>query len=284
MRRVLRRRAAALGAGAALALLGGLAAGVPGASGGFTARITNSTDTAGTANYFTCQPAIAADKAAALFQWPLADASGATTATDISGSNRTGTYTGSVVSDASTPIACPRDGGSAWRLDGSTSAAYYGTSQTNPQVFTLEVDFQTTVKGGKLIGFGSSTTGASAQYDRQLYLNKNGAVVFGVYPSAYRTLTSPASTYADGAWHHVAATLSASGMALHLDGRLVASDAATTSAQVFNGYWRVGYDTIGPGWSNAPTNPWFTGRLRAAAVYTSALTAQQIANHAAPTF
>ena len=283
--RGLRRHATPLGAAAALALLAAVAAGAPAASGGFSANLTNSTDTAGTANHFTCQTAIAADRTAALFQWPLADATGSTSANDVSGNARTGTYVGSVVADGTAPLGCRRDGGSAWRLDGTTSAAYYGTRITNPQTFTVEATFQTTVKGGKIIGFGNNSTTPSGNYDRHVYVGSDGTLVFGVYNGGYRTITST-QVVTDGAWHHVAATLSSAGMKLYLDGRQVAANAAAayTAAENTNGYWHVGYDTIGASWPKAPTSAYFSGRLRNAAVYTVELSAQQIADHAAPTF
>jgi hypothetical protein len=281
---VLRRRLA-VGGVAAAALLAGIAGATPGAFGAYSATVTNSTDTAASAQYFRCFDAILADKSSALFIWGLADASGSTSAADYSGNNRNGTYQGTMTADSTTPIACPRDGGSAYRLDGSTSYIDYATQQTNPQTFTIEVYFQTSVKGGRLIGFGNAATGASSQYDRMLYVNKNGGVAFGVYNGGYHVITSPASTYANGSWHHAAATFSAAtGMKLYMDGTLVASDATTTTAESTNGYWRVGYDSIGSGWSNAPTNAYFTGRMRGASVYTSVLTATQIQNHAAAAF
>lgn len=276
-----RRRAVALTAAGAVAAVAVLAAAVPSASGAFSARITNSQDLAATAPYFRCDDALAADRSAALFQWPLTDASGSTVVSDTSGNGRTGAYQGTTTADGTTPIACPRDGGTAWRLDGSTNYADYATAQSSPQVFTVEVAFQTTVKGGKLVGFGSAATGASSTYDRHLYINNAGLLVFGIYSGGCRTVTSK-TVVTDGAWHHAAATLSSAGMKLYLDGVLVDSTTQWTTAETNTGYWRLGYDSLGGSWPNLPASPWFKGRLRAAAVYTSELTAQQIAAHAAP--
>lgn len=272
------RRIAAVAAGTALLALAGIALATPGAFGGYSAAITNSTDSAGTASAFQCTSALAPDSASALFQWPLSDPAGSTSVADISGSAHAGVYQGTTTTDSSAPMACPRDPGTSWALDGATQSAYYNAPQTNPQVFTVEIWFRTTVAGGKLIGFGTTKTGGSSQYDRHLYINSSGQVVFGVYSSTAHAVTSPA-TYTDGAWHSAAGTLSSAGMVLYVDGVQVASDPSSTAAENATGYWRVGYDTIGGVWPNAPASAYFKGRLRYAAVYTTALTAAQIKAH-----
>jgi hypothetical protein len=279
---VLRRRALGVAALAAAGVLALTLWTVPSASGAFTAGITNSADTAGTATYFTCRDAIAPDLSSAYLEWPLTDASGAISPADLSGNNRSATFVGTTTTDASAPLGCPRDGGSAWKLDGSTNSAYSATAMSAPQVFTIELSFQTTVKAGRLIGFGNQTTGASVNYDRQIYINSDGALTFGVYNSGARTITSTA-TVTDGAWHHVAATMSSNGMKLYLDGRSVGTPLANSAAESTTGYWRVGYDNLN-GWPKPPTSYFFNGRIRNVGVYTVELTAEQIANHAAPTF
>lgn len=283
-RRGRRRNPAAIAGGAAVLLLVTLLGVTPGALGGYSASIGGSTGTAGTATYFKCADAIAApaDKAAALFQWPLNDTTAAngTAAVDVSGNARNGTHVGGTTTDATAPLACPRDAGTSWALDGATQYAYSGVAQTPSNTFTIEVWFKTSAAQGRLIGLGSSTTGVSTYYDRHLYINSSGFLVFGVFPGAFKTLTTP-TTVTDNAWHYAAASLSGAGMALYLDGRLVGSDATTTTAQGYvlaNGYWRVGYDTLAT-WPGAPASAFFKGRMRFAAVYTSALSAAQIARH-----
>ena len=51
----------------------------------YTARVTDSANTAATAPYFTCTGAVGADTANALFAYRLTEASGSKTATDWSG-------------------------------------------------------------------------------------------------------------------------------------------------------------------------------------------------------
>ena len=72
-----------------------------------------------------------------------------------------------------------------------------------PQSFAEELWFRTTTtSGGKLLGFGGSSTGTSSNYDRHLYLTNAGNLVFGLYTGGVRTVTSPRA-YNDGQWHHV---------------------------------------------------------------------------------
>ena len=246
----------------------------------YGARVTNDTNTAATSPYFTCTGAVGADTANALFAYRLTEATGAKTAADWSGRGANGTYQGTMTAATPSPNACPRDGGSAYVLNGSSSFVSTPRSYANPTTFSEEVWFRTTVAGGLLIGFGSNPVASSGQHDRQTYLNTAGQVVFGTYSATTQVVTSPQAVN-DGAWHHVVSTMSsANGMRLYLDGKLVASNAAYRSPEPYTGYFRVGYDTIS-GWPGAPANYWFTGSMRYAAVYGTELTAAQVAAHAA---
>ena len=145
---------------------------------------------------------------------------------------------------------------------------------------SVEVLFKTSTGGGKLIGLGTAATGASSQHDGQLYLTNTGKLIFGVYPGTVQTITT---TYLDGKWHNAIATLAPStdanpGMRLYVDGALLASNPAVTSAESANGYWRIGYDNLN-GWPNAPTNYYFKGSLAWAAVHTYALTPIAVTAH-----
>jgi hypothetical protein len=228
--------------------------------------------TVSAAPYFTCQAAVTASAPSVYYK--LAETTGPS-ATDSSGHGDTGTYQGGVT--YGTPGACKRDGASAVTLNGSTGYLSTSTQSANPQVFTLELWFRTTTaRGGKLIGFGNARTGASGEYDRHLYMTNSGQVVFGVYPGQVVTVTS-AAAYNNGAWHLVDATLGPAGMALYLDGQPVGTN-PDTAAQSYNGWWRLGYDNLA-GWASVPTSAYFAGSLAQAAVYPTALTAAQIADH-----
>lgn len=267
----------------ALALVIGLAAlTIPSTSGGYLARITNSTNTSGTAPYFTCQGAMAADKASAIFSYRLAEPSGAAVAADFSGKNNPGTYRGTMSSDttsANRPCT-PRDSGGSYALTGTSTYVSAGgsTARASTNTFTLEVWFRTSTAGGRLIGWGNTATGTSTAYDRHIFMNNAGQLVFGVYPGTVKVITTPGS-YNDGKPHHAAATLSAAGMKLYVDGQLAAQDPATTTGETFSGFWRIGYNNLA-GWGpNEPTNYAFTGTMRFAAAYSTALTPAQITAH-----
>lgn len=262
-------------AAAALSITAAL---TPGSFSAYVASVKNSTDTAATAPFFTCAGALANDKSSSLFSLPLNEPSGSTTATDTDTGSIPGTYHGTMTTSTTAPLACSRDTGGAYVLNGTSSYVSTAASQANPQTFSVEVWFKTTVAGGKLIGFGSSQTGVSGSYDRHLYVNTLGQLVFGTYNGATQTISSTA-VVTDGAWHQAVGTFSTgTGMKLYLDGALVASNANYTVAQNFTGYWRVGYDSTS-GWPNAASNFYFTGSMRFATVYTTVLTPAQITTH-----
>jgi hypothetical protein len=144
----------------------------PGSFSAYVASVKNSSDTAATAPFFTCAAALANDKGSSLFTLPLNEASGSTTATDTASGAYPGTYRGTMTTSTTSPLACSRDTGGAYVLNGSTSYVSTATSVANPQTFSIEVWFKTTVAGGRLIGFGSSQTGASGSYDRQARLRR----------------------------------------------------------------------------------------------------------------
>jgi hypothetical protein len=242
-----------------LALLG-----TPLGNASFIAKVTNSTNSAASAGYFTCTAYVKdATAGAAYFAYPFGESMG-TTATDVSGSSHNGTY-------GSAGITYGVANGSAGYITGPSTAI------TGPNTFSIEIWFKTTTKQGKIIGFGSSATGASSTYDRHLYIDTNGLLEFGVYPNAVQTIATPTAV-TDGAWHYAVATLSSAGMMLYLDGKLAASNAAVTTAQVFTGYWRIGYDNLN-GWTNNPSNYYFKGNLAWAAVYPYALSPAQVTAH-----
>ncbi|GAB3174355.1 hypothetical protein GCM10027059_46410 [Myceligenerans halotolerans] len=152
------------------------------------------------------------------------------------------------------------------------------TARPGPQTFSVETWFRTTTPGGKLVGFGNSgSRSTSSSYDRHLYLDSTGKLVLGVYPGAVRTIVSPTAV-TDGEWHHAAGTLGTDGLRLYLDGELVATDTDATSAQSYNGYWRVGGDNLN-GWSPSSPTRDFTGDIDEVAVYEHVLTPEQVSLH-----
>jgi hypothetical protein len=283
------RRTHVVAAGVAVIALSGLcllASGTPATSSGYIARLTNSTDNV-TVAPVTCTQAALLDKAAtpAIFQWALNDGLLGVqvlgTSPDASGNNNVGNYQTAVNTfSGTTPLACPRDGGNALVFTGSNPGGTYLSSSkttiaTTSSNYSIEVWFKAaTGATGKLIGLGSSPNSASSSYDRHLYIDSTGKLVFGSYTTATQTITTTA-VVTDSKWHLAVGTQSnTAGMVLYLDGIQVAANQAFTAAQAYTGYWHVGYDNL-TGWPNAPTDFYFTGQMRYAAAYAGVLTAQQ---------
>lgn len=203
--------------------------------------------------------------------WRLNETSG-TVAADSSVSVNNGTYSGGVTKNQTGAIAGTTNKAAAF--DGVNGLVASSTLLSNPSVYSLELWFNsTTTRGGKLIGFGSANTGTSGNYDRHVYLQDDGKLVFGVWTGFANTITTPGA-YTDGVWHHVVATQSStSGMALYVDGALVGTN-GQTSSQAYDGYWRVGGDTT---WGS--TSAFVNARIDEVAVYSTAISANTVAAH-----
>lgn len=176
----------------------------------------------------------------------------------------------------------------------STSSCINTTSTTSiaaPPSLTEIVWFKTTTTvGGKLLGFETPRTGVAqagngGTYDRHIYMDGTGKIWFGVYNGGDQLLSSPTALN-NGKWHMAAATLGSSGMALYIDGALVASG-ANTMGESSTGWFRAGCGNLAgwsDGWTGAntppasttPTNYPFAGSLDEISIWNSALTAAQI--------
>jgi hypothetical protein len=162
-------------------------------------------------------------------------------------------------------------------LNGSSQYISTSTTQVNPTAFTLEIWFKsTTSQGGRLFGLGDASTGASTNLDRNIYLDNAGHIIWGTHPSAYKTVTT-ASTYNDGSWHHVAASLGSGGLLLYVDGLRQGTDLTTTTAASYTGYWRIGYDSL-TGWPSAPTSSFLAATVDEARVTNRQLGDTEIKN------
>ena len=207
--------------------------------------------------------------AAPSLYWRLDDAAGSTTAADSSGYGDYGVTDGTTSFGTPSPVS--GRSASALTLNGSGGSVGANQPVTNPGAFSEELWFNTTSSsGGRLIGFGNNLTGRSGNYDRLVYMLNSGQLTFGVYPGREVKVTSPKS-YNDGAWHMLVASQGPGGMAMYVDGALVAADPTTTTAQNYTGYWRVGSDSVWDG-----NNADFNGALDEAAVFPTALSAAQV--------
>ena len=205
--------------------------------------------------------------------WRLNEAAGATTAADSGQIGNSGTVGTGVSFGAAGALAGQTT--TAATLSGAAGGAIVeSNAEPAPSTYSAAVWFKTTTTtGGKLIGFGDSNNPSqtSSNYDRHVYMQDNGQLVFGTYTGSTNTATSAAS-YNDGQWHLAVATQGSAGMVLYVDGKSVATN-PQTGAQSYTGYWRIGGDST---WGS--TSAFFAGTLDEAAVFSSALTAPQVAN------
>jgi PKD repeat protein len=207
--------------------------------------------------------------------WRLGEAGG-TTVTDAAGPLN-GTSGAGVGHGAAGAIA--GDANTADTFNGTANGTIASAAaQPGPGVFSVEAWIKTTTRtGGKIIGFGDAATGSSGNYDRHIYMDNAGHLFFGVYPGATRVVGN-GTAYNDGRWHHVVGTLGRQGLRFYVDGASAGSDPTTTTAQSYNGYWRVGGDNLGS-WPSAPTSPNFAGSIDEVAVYSTELTGAQVQDH-----
>ena len=141
----------------------------------------------------------------------LNDASRSATAKDFGPDARNGTYNSTNTITYGTAGALVNTTDKSITTNGSSGFATSPSTGTAPTTFSIEVWFKTTsTQGGRLIGYGSSSSGLSTNYDRMIYLQNTGQLVFGAYNGAETTVQSPAGTaYNNGAWHLATATMSA---------------------------------------------------------------------------
>ncbi|WP_374009470.1 PKD domain-containing protein [Leifsonia sp. LS-T14] len=200
--------------------------------------------------------------------WRLNETSGST-AKDSSAGLQPGIYSGGVTKNVPGVIS----GNSAAQFDGSSGLVSSAQQVSNPTTYSLELWFNTTThSGGKLIGFGSSQTGLSSSYDRHVYMQDDGRLVFGVWTGQTNTITTT-NPYNDGQWHHVVATQGSGGMVLYVDGQQQGTN-PQTAAQGYDGYWRVGGDNT---WGSS--SPYINATIDEAAVYPAVLSASTVKQH-----
>lgn len=254
----------------------------------FVSAINNSANSVPTRTYFTCRNAVSPSGSPQPFLAYALDNANAGTEPDISGNGRSGAHTAPILaSDLQPNFACQRETvkASVYFLGAHCLIANSAPISAGPSVFSLEAWFRTAHRNGKIAGFGNTTGAADSQYDRHIYIDSSGRVVFGVFTWGLQTLASPAGrNYADDQWHHVVATINSSSMNLYLDGQLSAQYVGPLITQPFAGYWKFGCGRLA-GWPNgdgsgfAGAADFYTGYLQYVAAYHTALTAQQVKEH-----
>jgi hypothetical protein len=202
------------------------------------------------------------------------------TALDTSGAGRNGTYT-AISAYAQTGAMVTNPDKSVCTTGGGGRLVSGGTTTSNPTTFSLEIWFKTTTTaGGKLIGFESTQASTSSKFDRHVYMNNTGRLVYGGWGSSPKTITTSAA-YNNGTWHLLTLTAAPNGStqrsSLYIDGVLSATG-STTAVTSYTGWWRAGYGALASG-SGYPSSANFTGCLDNIAVYPSELSAAQVAAH-----
>jgi signal peptidase I len=251
----------------------------------FAASVKNDTTSAATNPYFTCRGAVQGVGKNDTWAAYAVEGTGVLglnllpTETDIAGNNRTGTYR-KLLATTTAGVGCSRDQPKKAVVFDGSQCLYVPGPQTNPNVFTVEAWFSTTSKtSGKIIGFGDGAPSDNVTWDRHIWIDTSGRLNFGLFPDTTVIISTPEGrSYADGRWHHVAATLSSAGAAFYVDGALVGTS-RTTTGQNYSGYWRIGCGNL-TNWTSNPS-AFFTGAIQYAAVFTRALTGTEIAAHAA---
>ncbi|MFD5277259.1 PKD domain-containing protein [Pseudarthrobacter sp. NPDC058362] len=183
--------------------------------------------------------------------------------------------------------------GAAGALNGetNTAAAFNGTADavagsptlvSRPGSFTTEAWIRTnSISGGRIIGYGNTVTGVSADYDRHVYMDNLGRIFFGVRPAGStgtRLTVNTTLVFNNNLWHHVVATLGPNGMQIVVDGTVRAGRTDVTAAWPFDGYWRVGGDNLS-NWPSRPTSRYLTGQIDDVAIYPGVLPLSRIQAH-----
>ena len=280
---------------------------IPSTQAAFTAKVTNSTNTAGTRSFFTCKDALAqlAVNRGPFFGYlmngvPVSRTEStypAVAATAYGTNDLVYLNYGAAGSAAPAPAAtsgCTRDTPqtavtfNASNMNCSYSDVYWG--KLFDATFTIGTWFRSPAGGsGPLIGFAAqkpTTTSVNAtSHDRSIYIDTAGRMVFGVYySSGPKIVSSPAGTdYRDGQWHHVTARFSPTSMALYIDGQQVGSrsdNPPLASIADYAGYWRIGCQRL-VNWQNGAGQfvvlpSYYTGNMQYAFAYHSTLSDAEI--------
>lgn len=213
-------------------------------------------------------------------------------------SNNPGTNTGAgqgtLGVDASGPIgdtAATFNGTTGWvQTSSGPPTAFYASP--GPQTFSVAGWFKT-AGSGSIMGFTTlQSNAAPVMWDRHLWVDPSGHVVFGLYPNAFFEVSSSATTaknYADGSWHFAVATVApvsatVGTVLLYVDGALVAGSVGNETitgsdpAQVYGGWWHLGWSNANNLWPNAPTSGYWSGSLGQIAVFPTVLSAANVSS------
>lgn len=148
-----------------------------------------------------------------------------------------------------------------------------------PSTFSVEAWFRTDRAGGRIVGFSSEQSAASARKDRHLYVTHDGRLAFGVQGSnEFRYAVTSAGRVDDGQWHHAVGTFTTRDQRVFVDGVQVAARTDNFGPRAYDGFWRVGRESLDP-WPNQPTDYAFRGDVDTVRVYDRVLDPATVAAH-----
>ncbi|WP_424920067.1 LamG-like jellyroll fold domain-containing protein [Streptomyces sp. wa1064] len=211
--------------------------------------------------------------------WPLDEDSGASTAVSrAAASDGNGTYMNAA--SGATGIFGTGDG-QAVQLSGNGAVSIPGRVIAGTTDLTAELWFRTT-KSGVLLGFQNTKLGDTpTSWRPALNVDAAGKLRGQWYltgsPGANPITSSRSVT--DGKWHHAVLTGARTTQSLYLDGELIGTLPGTITEQGL-AYAHLGAGYASSGWMGVPSGTYhFTGQIDEAALYTHALTAEQVADH-----
>lgn len=262
---------------------------------------TNTWTDAPSSNYFTGQLADISQFPTALSSAQVATLAGETTqaafASQVSADSPTYFWTLQDHGGVSPALANGHvafAGSGPTTVSGSVSATLtggYGESTlayAAPQTFSLAAWFKTSTSGPILGMTSSQLSGSATNYDRMLWVDSSGHLVFGIKsPSSGNfEVTSSTTSAANGNWHLAVATVSVvssttATVLLYQDGTQVGGSttnetiSSSDSGTAYTGYWHLGA-AYTSGWTNAPSNATLTGSLADIAVIPSAISSANV--------
>ena len=178
------------------------------------------------------------------------------------------------------------DTDTALSFDGDASGEPYvrtGGPATNAPADVTVAAWVSVTGPGRILGFGDSASGASTDEDRVLYIDDAGYLRAAVRDSGGAVTAVQSDNAIVGATHHVAFSLGSNGLLLYVDGTLQAgSSPGTTSAKAYDGWWRIGWDSLPTDYPGLATaGRLVTGTVDEVAVWDAQLSGSDIATLAA---
>lgn len=258
------------------------------------AQVTNSTNTAGTRTWFTCNAAETSTAGGTVPYLVFAMNPTVTTETDLTGNLHTGTYSSvPTIHSGSGGYGCVRDNPKSSVTFAATNCLNLTTTLTAaaPGIYSIEAWFRTTGTG-MVIATYSDTQAASGgtNTDRIIYIDDTGKVrVGGMNLTRVKNTRASANAVNDGQWHHVIGTYhggATPSLALYTDGVAATGGVvAKFTSFAYSGWWKVGCGNlngwptgVGAGTYATTANP-YVGDLQYVATYTTMLTAAQAHDH-----